>query len=171
MRLNMTVPRRQVSHKNLWRAVSTSPLTLFYVVIPFFFGIAVSPLLLNETGPVPWLGMFTTLTSVSLLIYLNGLFAAFFLGVPLFYFLNAVRFQLRWVYLLGGFAGGTIVNFLYPWYTRFLRDGEPYPAVVSSPLAKIAVSTYPILFGCCGLLVAHSFWKTLVTDKTIDREH
>lgn len=169
MRLNIVV-RRQAPHENLWRALLTSPLILFYVVIPFFFGIAVSPLLLSESSDVPWLGMLTTLASVSLLIYLNGFFAVFFLGVPLFYFLNAVRFQIRWVYLLTGFAGGTFVNFLYPWYTRFLRDGEPYPALVSSPLAKIAVSTYPILFGCCGLLVAHSFWKTLVKDQASDHE-
>jgi len=153
--------RKQASHVNLWRAVLESPFILFHFVAPFFFGILISPVFTTPGADVPWVGALIVLAGVSLLIYLNGLFASFFLGIPLFYYLNAVRFQNRWVYLLAGFAGGTVVNFLYPWYVAFLHDSGPYPAIADTPVAKIAVEIYPILFGLCGLAVGHSFWKIL----------
>jgi hypothetical protein len=156
--------RRQTSHVNVWRAVVKSPLILFHFLAPFFFGVLVSPMFTSPAADVPWLGAGVVLAAVSLLVYLNGVFASFFLGFPLFYFLNAVRFQNRWVYLLAGFAGGTVANFFYPWYVTFLSEGGPYPAIADTPVAQLAVSSYPILFGLCGLAVAHSFWKILTKD-------
>ncbi|HXV73476.1 MAG TPA: hypothetical protein VD713_01975, partial [Sphingomonadales bacterium] len=68
--------RKQAPHMNLWHAVLGSPLVLFHFVAPFFFGVLISPVFTMPGAEVPWLGAVTVLLGVSLLVYLNGLFAS-----------------------------------------------------------------------------------------------
>lgn len=153
--------RRQVSHENLWIAVVKSPLALFYFVGPFFAGVLISPLFSQPVSVMEWLYAAFIILMISFLIYINGMLGAFFFGIPLYYFLNAVRFQNKWVYMLVGFSGGTIFNLLYPWYSDFLYEGGRMPVINDMELAKVAIASYPIIFGLFGALVARKFWQVL----------
>lgn len=154
--------RRQLSHDRLWWAIFRGPLGLFYFVAPFIAGILLSPQFAKVISVPEWLGTFGFIVVIMVIVYLNGLLGAFFLGTPLFYFLNAVKMQNKWIYMLAGFAGGTIVNVLYPWYSKKLYTlGESAEA----PLAKVGTASYPILFGLLGMVVAWNFWRELTLEK------
>ena len=152
--------RRLLSHDRLWWAVLRAPLWLMYFVAPFVAGVLLSP---QFAEPTPdWLGALGLITAILGVVYLNGLVGAFFLGFPLFYFLNAVRMQNRWIYSLAGFAGGTIVNVLYPMYSDPLYQlGKS----AETSLAEIGMASYPILFGLMGMAVAWNFWRELTKEK------
>ena len=156
------IKRREVSHDKLWWAVLRGPLGLFYFIAPFIAGVFLSPQFGDVISVPEWLGTFGFAVFIFAIVYINGVAGAFFLGIPLYYFLNAVKMQNRWIYLLAGFAGGTIVNILYPWYSKQIYTiGESADA----PLAKIGIASYPILFGLLGMAVAWNFWRELTLEK------
>ena len=155
--------RKELSHENLWWAILKAPLVLFFFVGPFFAGVMISPVFAaGELISVQqWIIMGAMMLTIALLIYINGLLGAFFFGVPMFFFLNSIKMQNRWLYLLVGFASGSFFNLLFPWYSRFLYEGVPYPDIIGVELTKLAIASYPILFGLMGMAVSWNFWRQL----------
>ena len=156
------IKRRELSHDKIWWAVIKSPMRLLFIVAPFVAVVLLSPQLSSTVSVPEWLGGFGFIAFILTIVYINAAAGAFFLGIPLFYFLNTIKMQNRWIYMLTGFAGGTIVNILHPWYT-----GQIYNIAESSntPLTKIGIAAYPILFGLMGMAVAWTFWRELANEK------
>ena len=156
------IARREVSHDRLWIAIFKAPLGLFYFVGPFIAGVLISPRFGDVITVPEWLGTFGFAGLILTIVYLNGLLGAFFLATPLYFFLNGLKMQNKWIYYLAGFAGGTVVNILYPWYSQQIyKVGEK----TGAPLTEIAMSSYPIMFGLLGVVVAWNFWNELTQEK------
>ena len=153
--------RIQLSHDKLWGAVIKAPLVAFYIVMPIFFAMLLSPPFTGEITLGGWFFAFAQLTVIAILVYINGLFGSFFFGTALYFFLNAVRMQHKWIYYLSGFAGGTFFNLMYPWYSAYLGSLKDFPPVAGRPLAELGVAFYPIIFGFMGMAVAWSFWRRM----------
>ena len=156
------IKRREVSHDRLWWAVVKSPIRLLYIVAPFVAVVLLSPQLSSTVSVPEWLGGFGFIAFILTIVYINAVAGAFFLGTPLFYFLNAIKMQNKLIYMLTGFAGGTIINILYPWYSK-----QIYTIAESSNtvLTKIGMAAYPILFGLLGMAVAWNFWRELTIEN------
>ncbi len=164
------IERIQLSHNTLWPAVFKAPLSLMFFVAPFSAGLLLSPLFTGMITLNQWLFAALNILIIGVLVYLNALFGSFIFGTTLYFFLNSVRMQNKWIYYLSGFAGGTFFNLLHPWYSQFLGNVDKFPGVEGIPMAKIVVASYPILFGLMGLAVAWNFWKYLSKAEVINAD-
>jgi len=164
------IERIQLSHVGLWTAVVKAPLILVAFVAPFLAGILISPTFATIVHVPEFMGVVWFSLLIGGLVYLNGLFGSFIFGTVLFYFLNAIRMQNKWIYYLSGFAGGTFFNFMRPWYSQFLNDAGKLARSSDVPIARVAMSSYPILFGMMGLLVAWYFWRDLSKAERINAD-
>lgn len=162
--------RIQLAHDNLWRAVIKAPLVFFYILMPFFFAMLLSPLFTGEITLYEWFVAFLNLIFIAFLVYINGILGSFFFGTWLYFFLNAIRMQSKYIYWLTGFAAGTVFNLLYPWYSQYLGSIKDFPPVAGRPLAEIGVAFYPIAFGLMGMAVAWSFWRILSKAGPLDAD-
>lgn len=153
--------RIQLDHTHLWRAIFKSPLILLYFMAPFLVGILLSPTFADYVNTPEWLGVFGFAAVIVGIIYLNGVLGALLIGAFLYYFLNAITMQNRWIYWLTGFAAGTIFNFMYPLYSNFLDTARGFPILQDVPMANVALSSFPVAFGLSGLAVAWAFWREL----------
>lgn len=162
--------RIQLDHTHLWRAMFKSPLILLYFMAPFLIGILISPTFADYVNTPDWLGVFGFAAIIVGVIYLNGILGALLFGAFLFYFLNAIRFQNRWIYWLTGFAAGTIFNFMYPLYSKFLDTAREFPVLQDVPMANVALSSFPVAFGLSGMAVAWAFWRELSKGGHIDAD-
>lgn len=160
--------RIQLDHTHLWRAMFKAPLILLYFMAPFLIGILVSPTFANFVNTPEWLGVVGFTAIIASLVYLNGFLGALLFGAFLYYFLNAIRFQNRWIYWLTGFAAGTIFNFMYPLYSNFLDTTRSFPIIQDVPLATVALGSFPLAFGFCGMAVSWGFWRELSKGGHID---
>lgn len=162
--------RVQLDHTHLWRAMFKSPLILLYFIAPFLAGILVSPTFANYVNTPEWLGVIGFALFIAAIIYANGFLGALLFGAFLYYFLNAIRFQNRWLYWLAGFASGTVFNLLYPWYSKFLDSTKDFSALQNQPLAEIVIHSYPVVFGMAGAAVAWGFWRELSKGGEINAD-
>lgn len=164
------IERVQLSHDTLWAAVFKAPLSLMFFVAPFSAGLLLSPLFTEIISLDEWLYAALNIFIIGMLVYLNALFGSFIFGTTLYFFLNSVKMQNKWIYYLSGFAGGTFFNLLHPWYSQFLGNMDKFPGVEGIPMANIAVSSYPIMFGLMGFAVAWKFWKHLSKAGVINAD-
>lgn len=164
------IERIQLSHNTLWPAVFKAPLSLMFFVAPFSAGLLLSPLFTGMITLNQWLFAALNIFIIGVLVYLNALFGSFIFGTTLYFFLNSVRMQNKWIYYLSGFAGGTFFNLLHPWYSQFLGNMDKFPGDPDIPMAKIVVASYPIIFGLMGMAVAWNFWKHLSKAEVINAD-
>ena len=131
------IKRIQLSHDTLWGSVFKAPLGLMLFIAPFFVGMLLSPLFIEPITWSQWFSAAFWMVVIGGMVYINGLFGSFIFGTTLYFFLNSVRAQNKWIYYLSGFAGGTFFNLLHPFYSQFLDDLSKFPGVEGDRLAQI----------------------------------
>ncbi len=162
------IKRAQLNHTYFRRALIKSPLILIYGVAPLLVGIILSPTFANFVNTPEWLGVFGFSAFIIAVVYLNGLLGALLFGGFLYFFLNAIKMQNRWIYWLVGFGTGSTFNLLYPYYSMALEMAKDLPVVGEPTMAEISLQTFPLFFGLCGLAVAWSFWRELAKGGEIN---
>ncbi len=162
--------RIQLDHTHLWQAMFKAPLILVYFMAPFLVGVLVSPAFAEYVNTPEWLGVFGFSAFIAVVVYINGFLGAVLFGAFLYYLLNAIRMQNRWIYWLTGFATGTFFNFMYPLYSRFLNTAREFPVLQDVPMANVALGSFPVAFGLCGMAVSWSFWRELSKGGEINAD-